>query len=64
MTKEFTLVVMEIIDRLIPNKMIKVHDKDLPWMTPEIKTAIKRKHRIYNKYVKWGHRLMSGSMFG
>ena len=47
---------MEIIDRFIPNKMIKIHDKDPPWMTPEIKTAIKRKHRIYNKYVKRGHK--------
>ena len=56
MTKEFTIVVMEIIDRFIPNKMIKVHDKDPPWMTPEIKTAIKRKHRIYNKYVKRGRK--------
>ena len=49
MTKEFTIVVMEIIDRFIPNKTIKFHDKDPPWMTPEVKTAIKRKHRIYNK---------------
>ena len=32
MTKEFTIVVMEIIDRFIPNKMIKVHDKDPPWI--------------------------------
>ena len=56
MTKEFTIVVMKIIDRFIPNKMIKVHDKDPPWMTPEIKTAIKRKHRIYNKYVKRGRK--------
>ena len=38
----------------MPNKMIEVHDKDPPWMTPEIKTAIKHKHRIYNKYVKRG----------
>ena len=47
---------MEIIYRFIPNKMITVHDKDPPWMTPETKTAIKRKHRIYNKYVKRGHK--------
>ena len=53
MTKEFAIVVIEIIDRFIPNKMIKLHDKDSPLMTREIKTAIKRKHRIYNKYVKW-----------
>ena len=46
MTKEFTMVVMEIIDRFIPNKLIKFDGKDPPWMTPEVKTAIKGKHRI------------------
>ena len=25
-------------------------------MTPKLKTAIKRKHRVYNKYVKRGHK--------
>ena len=32
--------------------MIKCHDKDPPGITPETKTAIKRKHRVYNKYVR------------
>ena len=26
--------------------------KKTPWMTSHLKTAIKRKHRVYNKYVK------------
>ena len=32
------------------------NDKDPAWITPEIKTAIKRKHRVYNKYVRRGRR--------
>ena len=28
--------------------------KKIPWMTSHFKTAIKRKHRVYNKYVKRG----------
>ena len=52
MTSVFTASVMDIMLRYIPNKMIKCHDKDPPWITPEIKTAIKRKHRVYNKYVR------------
>ena len=34
----------------------KCYEKDPPWITPEIKTAIKCKHRVYNKYVKQGHK--------
>ena len=56
MTKELTIVVIEIIDRFIPNKMIKFYDKYPRWMTPKVKTAIKRKHRIYNKYVRRGRK--------
>ena len=52
MTSVFTTSVMDIMLRYIPNKMIKCHDKDPPWITPEIKTAIKRKHRVYNKYIR------------
>ena len=29
------------MSRFIPNKMIICNDKDPPWMTPAIKTAIK-----------------------
>ena len=37
--------------------MTKIPRGLLPWITPEIKTAIKRKHRVYSKYVKRGRRL-------
>ena len=54
---EFTTTVLDILSRLIPNKIAICNDKDLPWITPEIETAIKRKHQVYNKYVKCGRRL-------
>ena len=57
MTSIFTTSVMDIMLRYIPNKMIKCHGKDPPCITSEIKTAIKRKHRIYNKYVRRGRKL-------
>ena len=56
MTSVFTTSVMDIMLRYIPNKMIRCHDKDPPWITPEIKTAIKRKHRVYNTYVRRGRK--------
>ena len=48
---------MGIISRFIPNKMKICNDKDPPWITPVIKTAIKRKHRAYNKFAKRGQKL-------
>ena len=56
MTSVFTTSVMDIMLRYIPNKMIKCHDKDPPWITSEIKTVIKRKHHVYNKYVRQRHK--------
>ena len=48
MVSEFTSTIMGIMSRFIPNKIIMCSDKDPPWITPEIKTAIKCKHRVYN----------------
>ena len=56
MTQEFTSVVMGIMDPHIPNKIIKCDDKDPPWLTQEIKTAIKCKHRVCNKYIRRGRK--------
>ena len=47
---------MDIILYYIPNEMIKCNDKDSPWITPEIKTTIKRKHHVYNNYARRGRR--------
>ena len=52
----FTDTLFSVISSNIPNKVIKCNDKDPPWITPEVKTAIKRKHRVYRKYVKRGQR--------
>ena len=48
MVSEFTSTIMGVMSRFIPNKIIMCSDKDPPWITPEIKTAIKCKHRVYN----------------
>ena len=41
MVQQFTSTVMGIMSRFIPNKMIICNDKDPPWITQAIKTAIK-----------------------
>ena len=41
---------LEIMTRHIPNKVITVNERDTPWITPEVKTAIKRNHHTYNNW--------------
>ena len=56
MTNKFTILIMDLMHRFIPNQMIRCDDRDPPWITPKLKTAIKRKHRVYNKYVNRGRK--------
>ena len=44
---------LRILTLYIPNKTIKFNDKDAPWIIPELKSAIKRKHRAFRKYIRW-----------
>ena len=50
----FATTLYKIISLYIPNESIMITDKDPPWLTHELKTAIKRKHRVYKKYVRRG----------
>ena len=45
---------LSIISRNIPNKIITCNDKDAPWITNEVKSAIRRNHRVYQKWVLRG----------
>ena len=52
----FTDTLFSVFSSHIPNKVITCNDKDPPWITPELKTAIRRKHRVYRKCVQRGQR--------
>ena len=52
----FTDTVLDIFSKNIPNKTITCHDKDAAWITPQVKTAIKRNTRTYSKWNKRGRR--------
>ena len=56
MTQLFTSKCLSILSQYIPNKIITCDDRDPPWMTAALNSAIKRKHRVYNKYVKRGRK--------
>ena len=52
----FTQILVSTVTKNIPNKVIKIENKDPPWITPGLKTAIKRKHRVYKRFVQRGRR--------
>ena len=54
MVDKFIEIILSIIADNVPNIVINVNEKDPPWITKEIKTAIRCKHRTYNKYMKRG----------
>ena len=51
-TELFPNSLIDILSTHIPSKIITYNEKDPSWMTSQLKTAIKRKHKVYNKYVK------------
>ena len=52
MTLVFTDVFLDIMAKHISNRIITCNEKDAPWITPQVKTAIKRNSRVYRKWVK------------
>ena len=56
MAEVFTGVLYSTLSSHIPNKTVKCNDKDQAWITKELKSAIKRKHRVYRTFVQRGRR--------
>jgi len=54
MTLVFTDVVLDIFSKYIDNKIITFTNKDAPWITPAVKSAIRRNSRVYRKWFKRG----------
>ena len=41
---------LKVVSAHVPNQIKTFNDKDAPWVTPEVKTAIKRNNRVYKKW--------------
>ena len=54
MREVFTATIYSILSSNIPNKVVKCNDKDTLWVTAEVKTAIRRKHRVNKKFLQPG----------
>ena len=50
MTDVFCSTLMTVLSKHIPKKVCAFSDREPPWITREIKTAIKRKHRVHKKF--------------
>ena len=50
----FTDVFLRIMTKHISNKIITCDDKDAPWITPQVKSDIKRNSGVYRKRVDRG----------
>ena len=48
---------MDIFSNHISNKIVTCNDRDAPWITPKLKTAIRRNSRVYRKWVKRGRNI-------
>ena len=51
-----TNTIKNVCSNYIPNKVIKIREKDAPWMNSEIKKALLEKAKLYRRYVKKGRR--------
>ena len=45
----FTSTILNILRNFIPHETVKIKSKDPPWMNNEIKSALRRKNRLYKK---------------
>ena len=53
---ELNYLLLNIYSNYIPNKTVPCEDKDAPWMTNRIRTAIKMKSNAYKEYIRPGMR--------
>ena len=54
--KDFTDIILSTMSQFIPNTIITINERDLPWLTKSIKNKIKSKHRAYHKFLSHGSR--------
>ena len=52
----FKTLFLSVIARHVPNREITCSDRDAPWITDDVKKAIKRKRRVYRRYVQRGRK--------
>ena len=59
----FNKTLFNIFRNFIPHETIKCNPKDPPWINKHIKSAIRRKNRIYKKFISGGRKKKDEKMF-
>ena len=44
----------DIMYSCIPNKNTIINERDAPWITPEVKTALRKNKRVFKKWIDRG----------
>jgi len=57
MVEIFNTKFFEIMNSFIPNRKITVRESDAPWITPEVKSALRKNKRVFKKWVNRGRSL-------
>ena len=52
----FQKKLLEIMKFYVPNSIKTFNDKDAPWITPEVKTIIKKNKRVFKKWIDNGRK--------
>ena len=55
--KLFNETLSNIFMNFVPNKLITVDDRDLPWVTEKIKELLIDKSKLYKLYIKNGRKI-------
>ena len=63
MVEAFANKLYGIIKTNIPSRILSFNDKDPPWITRQVKTAIKRKRRVFRKFMNSGRRPEDWQLF-
>ena len=63
MVDVFTNKLYRMIKANIPSRILSFNDKDPPWITRQVKTAIKRKRRVFRKFMNGDRRPEDWQLF-
>ena len=53
----FAKTILNIISNFIRNDIVKVHPKDPPWITNQLKSMIKNQNRLCKNYKRHGYKI-------
>ena len=56
MVEVFTNKLYSIMKVNVPSRVPSINDKDPPWITRQVKAAVKRKLRVFRKYTHSGRK--------